>query len=146
MTDQVSTKRPAGMYIIAIYFTAVWLYSLGSFLYVLLIRFTPEMRQQALTVLKTTPVAFASVAISEMNGLLMLIGVWLLFAMRRMGVGLMLASTVLLGGLIAMSWPRLLAHFTSGSLRVLVLGGSSLILQAAATIYAFRLDRRGLLR
>jgi hypothetical protein len=97
-------------------------------------------------VLKTTPVAFASVAISEMNGLLMLVGVWLLFTMRRMGVGLMLASTVLLGGLIAMSWPRLFGHFTSGSLRVLALGGSSLVLQVAATIYAFRLDRRGLLR
>jgi hypothetical protein len=146
MTDQASTKRPAGVYLIAIYFTAVWLYSLGSFLYVLLIRFTPEMRQQAITVLKTTPVAFASIAISEMNGLLMLLGVWLLFAMRRLGVGLMLASTILLGALIAVSWPRILGHYTSGSLRVLMLGGSSLILQVAATIYAFRLERRGLLR
>jgi hypothetical protein len=146
MTDQVSTKKPPGVYIIAIYFTAIWLYSLGSFLYVLFIRFTPEMRQQALAVLKTTPVAFASIAISEMNGLLMLLGVWLLFAMRRIGVGLMLASTVLLGGLIVMSWPRLLGHLTSGSLHVLLLGGSSLVLQVAATIYAFRLDRRGLLR
>ena len=66
--------------------------------------------------------------------------------MRRLGVGLMLASTILLVALIAVSWPRMLGHYTPGSLRVLMLGGSSLILQVAATIYAFRLERRGLLR
>ena len=39
-------KRPAGVYIIAIYFTAVCLYSLGSLLYVLFFELTPEMRHQ----------------------------------------------------------------------------------------------------
>ena len=57
--------------------------------------------------------------------------------MRRLGVGLMLASTILLVALIAVSWPRMLGHYTPGSLRVLLLGGSSLILQVAATITPF---------
>ena len=44
--SQASAQRPVGVYLIAIYFTAVWLFSMGSLVYVLFFRLTPEMRHQ----------------------------------------------------------------------------------------------------
>jgi hypothetical protein len=150
MTDQASAKKPVGVYIVAIYFTAVWLFSLGSVLYVLFFKFTPAMRHQAMAVVAVAPMGLASIAIAEINGLLMVAASWLLVAMRRIGAGLMLASTVLVAGLCALSWPLLLHRYsaspTHAGLRPLLLGGSNLILHIAATVYAFRLNSKGLLR
>jgi hypothetical protein len=146
MTEQVSTTRPVGAYIIACYFTAVWLYSLGSIVYVLFFKFTPEMRHQ----LGLASASLASLAIADLNGLLMVVASWLLVAMRRIGAGLMLASTVLVAGLCAISWPLLLHRYfalpTHAALHPLLLGGANLVLHIAATVYAFRLNSKGLLR
>ena len=145
MTDEASTTRPVGVYIIALYFTLVGLYSVGTVLYVLFFKFTPEMRHQLLT----SP-SVASLAIADLNALLMVAASWLLVAMRRIGAGLMLASTVLVAGLCAISWPILLHRYftlpTHDGLRALVLGGGNLVLHIAATVYAFRLNSKGLLR
>ncbi|HEY3990945.1 MAG TPA: hypothetical protein VGM02_16720 [Acidobacteriaceae bacterium] len=139
-------RAPAGAYIIAVFFTAVWLFSLGSVIYVLFFRLTPEMRHQ----LTGAAPALASLALADLNGLLMTVASWLLVGMRRIGAGLMLASTVLLAGLCALSWPvllhRLSASPTHEGLRPLLLGGSNLVLHIAATVYAFRLNSKGLLR
>jgi hypothetical protein len=145
MTEQASTTRPVGAYIIAFYFTAVWLFSLGSIVYVLIFKFTPEMRHQLVA-----SAAIASVAIADLNGLLMAVSSWLLVAKRRIGAGLMLASTVLVAGLCAISWPILLHRYfalpTHAALHPLLLGGANLVLHIAATVYAFRLNSKGLLR
>lgn len=143
---QPSPKRPAGVYIIAVYFTAIWLFSLGSLLYVLFFRLTPEMRDQ----LMNAAPALASLALADLNGLLTAVAAWLLVAMRRIGAGLLLASTVLVAGLCAISWPALLHRYsqvpTHAGLRALLLGGTNLVLHIAATAYAFRLNSKGLLR
>jgi hypothetical protein len=148
--SQPSTGRPAGVYIIAIFFTAMWLYSLGSILYVLFVKFTPEMRHQAVAVGLLARGALATIAIAEINGLLMMVASWFLVGMRRIGAGLMLASTVLVAGLCAITWPALLhQYFASSTHRgshALLLGGSNLVLHIAATVYAFRLNSKGLLR
>jgi hypothetical protein len=145
MTEQASTTRPVGVYIVAFYFTAVWLFSLGSVVYVLFFRFTPEMRHQLLA----SP-AVASLAVADLNALLMAVASWLLVAMRKVGAGLMLASTVLVAGLCALSWPLLLHRYfaspTHAGLHPLLLGGGNLVLHIAATVYAFRLNSKGLLR
>jgi len=142
----VPPKKPAGVYIIAIYFTAVSLFSAGSLVYVLFFKFTPEMRHQ----LAGAAPALASLAIADLNGLLTTVAAWLLVAMRRIGAGLLLASTVLVAGLCAISWPALLHQYFASSthqgLHALLLGGSNLILHIAATVYAFRLNSKGLLR
>jgi hypothetical protein len=144
--SQSSTGRPAGVYIIAIYFTAVWLFSVGSLLYVVFFKFTPEMRHQ----LAGAAPALSSLAIADLNGLLTAVAAWLLVAMRRIGAGLLLASTVLVAGLCAISWPALLHRYSASpthpGLHALLLGGSNLILHIAATVYAFRLNSKGLLR
>jgi hypothetical protein len=136
---------PPGAYIIAIFFTAVFLFSLASLIYVLFFRFTPEMRHRLVAT-----AALAPLAIADLNGLLMVVASWLLVAMRRIGAGLMLASTVLVAGLCALSWPMLLPRYfaspTHAGLRALLLGGSNLVLHIAATVYAFRLNSKGLLR
>lgn len=146
MTEQASTTRPVGAYIIAFYFTAVWLFSLGSVVYVLFFKFTPEMRHQ----LVLASASLASLALADLNGLLMVVASWLLVAMRRIGAGLMLASTVLVAGLCAISWPLLLHRYfalpTRAALHPLLLGGTNLVLHIAATVYAFRLNSKGLLR
>ena len=148
--SQPSTGRPAGVYIIAIFFTAMCLYSLGSILYVLLVKFTPEMRHQAVAVGLLARGALATIAIAEINGLLMMLASWFLVGMRRIGAGLMLASTVLVAGLCAISWPPLLHRYsqspTHAGLHALLLGGGNLVLHIAATVYAFRLNSKGLLR
>ncbi len=141
-----SPRKPAGVYIIAIYFTAICLYSLGSLFYVVFFRLTPEMRHQ----LVNAAPALASLALADLNGLLTAVAAWLLVAMRRIGAGLLLASTVLVAGLCAISWPPLLHRYsevpTHAGLRALLLGGTNLILHIAATVYAFRLNSKGLLR
>jgi hypothetical protein len=146
MTEQGSTRKPVGVYIVAFYFTAVWLFSLGSVLYVLFFKFTPEMRHQ----LGLASASLASLAIADLNGLLMAVASWLLVAMRRIGAGLMLASTVVVAGLCAISWPLLLHRYfalpTRAALHPLLLGGTNLVLHIAATVYAFRLNSKGLLR
>lgn len=141
-----SAKKPAVVYLIAIYFTAVCFFSLGSLIYVLFFRFTPEMRRQ----LTGAAPALASLALADLNSLLMAVASWLLVGMRRMGAGLMLASTVLVAAFCALSWPMLLHKYfqapTHEGLHALLLGGSNLILHIAATMYAFRLNSKGLLR
>lgn len=143
--SQASARRPAGVYLIAIFFTAVFLFSLGSLIYVLFFKLTPEMRR----LLPASP-ALAPLAIADLNALLMAVASWLLVAMRRIGAGLMLASTVLVAGLCALSWPLLLPRYlaspTHEGLQPLLLGGTNLILHIAATVYAFRLNSKGLLR
>jgi hypothetical protein len=143
---QLSQRKPAGVYIIAVYFTAVWLFSLGSLLYVLFFRLTPEMRHQ---LINAAP-ALASLALADLNGLLTAVASWFLVAMRRIGAGLLLASTVLVAGLCAISWPAVLHRYsqvpTHAGLRALLLGGGNLVLHIAATVYAFRLNSKGLLR
>jgi hypothetical protein len=143
--SQANTGRPVGVYLIAIFFTAVFLYSLGSLIYVLFFKLTPAMRQQL-----AASSALAPLAIADLNGLLMVVASWLLVAMRRIGAGLMLASTVLVAGLCALSWPLLLPRYlgspTHAGLQALLLGGTNLILHIAATAYAFRLNSKGLLR
>jgi hypothetical protein len=138
-------RKPAGAYVIAIYFTALCLFSLGSLIYVLFFRLSPEMRHQLMA---TT--ALAPLAIADLNGLLMAVASWLLVAMRRIGAGLMLASTVLVAGLCAISWPMMLQRYfaspTHEGLHAMLLGGSNLVLHIAATAYAFRLNHKGLLR
>ena len=142
---QAGAARPVGVYLIAIFFTAVFLFSLGSLIYVLFFKLTPAMRHQL-----AASSALASLAIADLNGLLMAVASWLLVAMRRIGAGLMLASTVLVAGLCALSWPLLLPRYlaspTQAGLHALLLGGTNLILHIAATVYAFRLNSRGLLR
>jgi hypothetical protein len=143
---QPSPGRPAGVYIIAVYFTAICLYSLGSLFYVVFFRLTPEMRHQ----LMNAAPALASLALADLNGLLTAVAAWLLVAMRRIGAGLLVASTVLVAGLCAISWPALLHRYsqvpTHAGLRALALGGTNLVLHIAATVYAFRLNSKGLLR
>lgn len=143
--SQASAGRPVGVYFIAIFFTAVFLFSLGSLIYVLFFKLTPAMRQQL-----AASSALAPLAIADLNGLLMAVASWLLVAMRRIGAGLMLASTVLVAGLCALSWPLLLPRYlaspTHEGLQALLLGGTNLILHIAATVYAFRLNSKGLLR
>jgi hypothetical protein len=143
---QASPRRPAGVYIIAIYFTAVWLFSFGSLLYVVFFKLTPEMRHQ---LIGAAP-ALASLALADLNGLLTAVASWLLVAMRRIGAGLLLASTVLVAGLCAIAWPPLLHRYsvfpTHADLHALLLGASNLVLHIAATVYAFRLNSKGLLR
>jgi hypothetical protein len=143
--SQANTGRPVGVYLIAIFFTAVFLYSLGSLIYVLFFKLTPAMRHQL-----AASSALAPLAIADLNGLLMVVASWLLVAMRRIGAGLMLASTVLVAGLCALSWPLLLPRYlgspTHAGLQALLLGGTNLILHIAATAYAFRLNSKGLLR
>ena len=138
-------KRPAGVYVVALFFTAVLLFSVGSLVYVLFFEFTPEMRRQ----LSFTP-ALASLGIGNLNLSLTVVASWLLVAMRRIGAGLLLASTVLVAGLCAMSWPALipayLRHPSGALLHPLLMGGGNLLVHIAATVYAFRLDRKGLLR
>jgi hypothetical protein len=140
-----SARRPVGVYLIAIFFTAVFLFSLGSLIDVLFFKLTPAMRHQ----LAATS-ALAPLAIADLNGLLMVVASWLLVAMRRIGAGLMLASAVLVAGLCALSWPLLLPRYfaspTHAGLHPLLLGGTNLILHIAATVYAFRLNSKGLLR
>jgi drug/metabolite transporter (DMT)-like permease len=139
------SAKPAGVYLIALFFTAVWLFSVGSLLYVLLYKFTPEMRQQ----LSFTP-AVASLGLADLNLLLTVVASWLLVAMRRIGAGLLLASTVLVAGLCALTWPALIPAYLrqpSGTLlHPLLMGGGNLLLHIAATAYAFRLSSKGLLR
>ena len=146
MTEQGGARKPVGVYIVAFYFTAVWLFSLGSVLYVLIFKFTPEMRHQ----LVVASASLASLALADLNALLMVVASWLLVAMRRIGAGLMLASTVLVAGLCAISWPLLLHRYFAGpthaALHPLLLGGTNLVLHIAATVYAFRLNSKGLLR
>jgi hypothetical protein len=143
--SQANAGRPAGVYLIAIFFTAVFLFSLGSLISVLFFKLTPAMRHQL-----AASSALAPLAIADLNALLTASSSWLLVAMRRIGAGLMLASTVLVGGLCALSWPWLLPRYfaspTHAGLQALLLGGSNLILHIAATVYAFRLNSRGLLR
>lgn len=138
-------RKPAMVYIIAIFFTAVCLFSVTSVLYVLFYKLSAEMRGQLLA-----SAALAPMAIAELNGLLMMVAAWLLVAMRRIGAGLMLASTLLVATLIAISWPGILhqyfQHPTPELLHPLLLGGSNLVLHIAATVYAFRLSSKGLLR
>ena len=128
-------KRPAGVYVVALFFSAIWLFSVGSLVYVLFFKFTPEMRRQ----LSFTP-ALASLGIGNLNLLLTVVASWLLVAMRRIGAGL----------LCAMSWPALipayLRHPNGALLHPLLMGGGNLLVHIAATVYAFRLDRKGLLR
>lgn len=143
--SQPSRQRPVGVYIVAIYFTVVWLFSMGSLVYVLFFRLTPEMRHHL-----ATSSALAPLAIADLNGLLAVVASWLLVAMRRIGAGLLLASTVLVAGLCAISWPPLLHRYsqspTHAGLHALLLGGGNLVLHIAATVYAFRLNSKGLLR
>ena len=133
------------MYLIALFFTAVCVFSLGSLIYVLFFKLTPEMRRQ----LSFTP-ALVSLGIADLNLLLTVVASWLLVAMRRIGAGLLLASTVLVAGLCAMSWPALipfyLRHPSGALLRPLLMGGGNLLIHIAATVYAFRLNSKGLLR
>jgi hypothetical protein len=144
-TARGNAGTPPVAYVIAIFFTAVFLYSLGSLIYVLFFKLTPAMRQQL-----AASSALAPLAIADLNGLLMAVASWLLVAMRRIGAGLMLASTVLVAGLCALSWPLLLPRYlaspTHAGLQALLLGGTNLILHIAATVYAFRLNSKGLLR
>jgi hypothetical protein len=142
---QGNAGTPPGTYVIAIFFTAVFLFALGSLIYVLFFRFTPEMRHRI-----WTSTAFAPLALADLNALLMAVASWLLVAMRRIGAGLMLASTVLVAGLCAISWPLLIPRYfaspTHAGLHALLLGGGNLIVHIAATVYAFRLNSKGLLR
>jgi hypothetical protein len=139
------SAKPTGVYLVALFFTAVWLFSAGSLLYVLLYKFTPEMRRQ----LTFTP-AVASLGLADLNLLLTVVASWLLVAMRRIGAGLLLASTVLVAGLCALTWPALVPAYLrqpSGELlHPLLMGGGNLLVHIAATAYAFRLNSKGLLR
>ena len=77
--------------------------------------------------------AAASLVISELNGLLTVVASWLLFGMRRISAGLLLASTLLIAGLALISWPVLLQHswHIQNAATVdtaLLLGGSNLVL------------------
>jgi hypothetical protein len=134
-----------GVYIVALFFSAVWLFSVGSLIYVLFFKFTPEMRRQ----LTFTP-ALVSLGIADLNLLLTVVAAWLLVAMRRIGAGLLLASTVLVAGLCALAWPALipayLRHPSGGLLHPLLMGGGNLLIHIVATVYAFRLNSKGLLR
>lgn len=140
-----SPGKPVGVYLIALFFTAVWIFSLISVLYVILSKLSPGSRQQLLVSAAVLPLAIA-----QLNGLLTVVASWLLVAMRRVGAGLLLASTLLVLAMAALSWPGLLAlhssHPAAALLYPLLLGGSNLVLHIAATVYAFHLDRRGLLR
>jgi hypothetical protein len=137
--------KPVGVYIVALFFTAVWLFSVGSLIYVLFFKLTPEMRRQ----LSFTP-ALVSLGIADLNLLLTVVAAWLLVAMRRIGAGLLLASTVLVAGLCALAWPALipayLRHPSGALLHPLLMGGGNLLIHIAATVYAFRLNSKGLLR
>lgn len=137
--------KPVGVYIVAVFFTAVWLFSVGSLIYVLFFKLTPEMRRQ----LSFTP-ALVSLGIADLNLLLTVVAAWLLVAMRRIGAGLLLASTVLVAGLCALAWPALipayLRHPSGALLHPLLMGGGNLLIHIAATVYAFRLNSKGLLR
>jgi hypothetical protein len=134
-----------GVYIIALFFSADCLFSVGSLIYVLCFKFTPEMRRQ----LSLTP-ALVSLGIADLNLLLTVVAAWLLVAMRRIGAGLLLASTVLVAGLCALAWPALipayLRHPSGALLHPLLMGGGNLLIHIAATAYAFRLNSKGLLR
>ncbi len=138
-------KTPVGAYLIALFFTAVCLFAIGSLIYVLFFRFTPEMRSH----LSVTP-ALVSLGIADLNLLLTLVASWLLVSMRRIGAGLLLASTVLVAGLCVLSWPSLiplyLRHPSGALLHPLLMGGGNLLVHIAATAYAFRLNSKGLLR
>jgi hypothetical protein len=140
-----SATKPVGVYIVALFFTAVWLFSVGSLIYVLFFKLTPEMRRQ----LSFTP-ALVSLGIADLNLLLTVVAAWLLVAMRRIGAGLLLASTVLVAGLCALAWPALipayLRHPSGALLHPLLMGGGNLLIHIAATVYAFRLNSKGLLR
>src|SRR4051794_6113944 len=137
--------KPVGVYLIALFFTGVLLFSVGSLIYVLFLKFTPEMRRQ----LNLTP-ALVSLGIADLNLLLTVVAAWLLVAMRRIGAGLLLASTVLVAGLCALAWPTLipayLRHPSGPLLHPLLMGGGNLLIHIAATVYAFRLNSKGLLR
>ncbi len=139
------STRPVGVYLVALFFTAVWLFSVGSLIYVLFFKFTPEMRRQ----LSFTP-ALVSLGIADLNLLLTVVAAWLLVAMRRIGAGLLLASTVLVAGLCALAWPALipayLRHPSGALLHPLLMGGGNLLIHIVATVYAFRLNSKGLLR
>jgi len=138
-------KTPVGVYLMALFFTAVCLFAIGSLMYVLFFKFTPEMRSR----LSVTP-ALASLGIADLNLVLTVVACWLLVAMRRIGVGLLLASTVLVAGLCMLSWPALihlyLRHPSGALLHPLLMGGGNLLVHIAATVYAFRLNSKGLLR
>jgi hypothetical protein len=99
--------------------------------------------------LSFTP-ALVSLGIADLNLLLTVVASWLLVAMRRIGAGLLLASTVLVAGLCAMSWPALipayLRHPSGALLYPLLMGGGNLLIHIVATVYAFRLNSKGLLR
>jgi hypothetical protein len=133
------------VYVVALFFTAVCLFSVGSLIYVLFFRFTPEMRRQ----LSFTP-ALAMLGVADLNLVLTVVASWLLVALRRVGAGLLLASTVLVAGLCAISWPALipvyLRHPSGALLHPLLMGGGNLLVHIAATVYAFRLNSKGLLR
>ena len=141
----VPPEKPVTVYLIAVFFTGLWLFFLGSLLFTLFHTFSPEMRMRFLG----SPAVVPS-AISELNGLLMVVASWLLVKMRRIGASLFLISTLLLLALVAMSWPALLPMYLRSHnpalLRSLAMGSSNLVLHIAATIYAFHLNRRGLLR
>ncbi len=138
-------KTPVGVYVMALFFTAVCLFAIGSLMYVLFFKFTPEMRSR----LSVTP-ALVSLGIADLNLVLTVVACWLLVAMRRIGVGLLLASTVLVAGLCVLSWPALiplyLRHPSGALLHPLLMGGGNLLVHIAATVYAFRLNGKGLLR
>ena len=91
----------------------------------------------------------ASLAIADLNALLMVVASWLLVAMRRIGAGLMLASTVLVAGYARSpgrsAAPLLCLADTCRTARAAA-GGGNLVLHIAATVYAFRLNSKGLLR
>ena len=137
--------KPVGVYIIALFFSAVCLFAVGSLIYVLCFKLTPEMRRQ----LSLTP-ALVSLGIADLNLLLTVVAAWLLVAMQRIGAGLLLASTVLVAALCALAWPALIAaylrHPSGALLHPLLMGGGNLLIHIAATVYAFRLDSKGLLR
>jgi hypothetical protein len=139
------SSTPAPVYLIALFFTALWLFAAGSLIFVLFFKFTPEMRQH----LRLSP-ALASLGLADLNLSLTVVASWLLVAMRRIGAGLLLASTVLVAGLCAMSWPALipayLRHPSGALLHPLLMGGGNLLVHIAATVYAFRLNSKGLLR
>jgi hypothetical protein len=133
------------VYVVALFFTAVCLFSVGSLIYVLFFKFTPEMRRQ----LSFTP-ALAMLGVADLNLVLTVVASWLLVALRRVGAGLLLASTALVAGLCAISWPALipvyLRHPSGTLLHPLLMGGGNLLVHIAATVYAFRLNSKGLLR
>ncbi len=139
-----ATAAPA-VYLIAVFFTAEWLFLFGRLVYTLVHSVPTQARLRFLHSSAMYPLIF-----SELNGLFTVVAVWLLVGSRRIGLRLLLASTLLLLGLGAISWPPLIDLYTRNHnpelLRALGLGGSNLILHLLALLYAFRLDRRGLLR